>query len=44
VNPVSTPILDRITRVLGEGPVARRVKEAVRRARERVARITGRRL
>jgi hypothetical protein len=45
---VSTPILDRITRVLGEGPVARRVKEVIRKTRERVARakarVAGRRL
>jgi len=36
---MSTPVLDKIAGVIGEGPILRRLREIVRRIRERVGRI-----
>jgi len=33
---MSIPILDRVTTVIGEGPLLRRLRELVRRIRERL--------
>ena len=33
---MSTPLLDRVAGVIGEGPLLRRLRELVRRIRERV--------
>jgi hypothetical protein len=39
---MSTPVLDKVARVVGEGPLLRRVRQAVSRAKERVREIIGR--
>lgn len=33
---MSTPILDRVATVIGEGPLLRRLRELLRRIRERI--------
>jgi len=39
---MSTPVLDRITSVVGEGPILRRVKEVVVKVKTRIRQVTKR--
>jgi len=38
---MSTPLLDAVTGVVGQGPILRRLRELIRKVRERVREIIG---
>jgi len=39
---MSTPILDRITSIIGEGPILRKVKDVVKKVKSKAKEIIGR--